>query len=209
MRQPSTDRVGRVFDKMATRYDRQMGFWERILFGDARRWATSRARGHVLEIAVGTGLNLPFYPQDTEVLGVDLSNGMLDIARKRVADRGLANHVELRQADVQQLDLPDASVDTVVSTFTICVIPDPAAAAREAYRVLRPGGRFVLVEHGPSSRPLLRAGMAAIERITIRFDADHLTRDPVPYVSAAGFDIGELDRAKAGIVFRLVASKPA
>ena len=208
MRQPSTERVGRVFDKMAKKYDRQMGFWERVLFGDARQWATAQATGDVLEVAVGTGLNLPHYPHGTNVVGIDLSEGMLAIARKRVADLDLADRVELRQGDVQALEIPDASVDAVVSTFTFCTIPDPLAAAREARRVLRPGGRFVLVEHGPSSRRWMRAGMRVAERLTMRFGADHLTRDPVPYLTEAGLGAGEVSRSKAGIVFRVVATKP-
>jgi ubiquinone/menaquinone biosynthesis C-methylase UbiE len=209
MRQPSTERIGQVFDKMARKYDRQMGFWERILFGDTRQWATSQAHGDVLEIAVGTGLNLPHYSADTRIVGIDLSEGMLDIARKRVANLGLADRIELRQGNVQALDLPDASIDTVVSTFTFCTIPDPAAAAREARRVLRPGGQFVLVEHGPSSHGWMLAGMRLIERLTVRFGADHLTRDPEPYLAAAGFDRSEVRRSKGGIVFRVLARKTA
>jgi ubiquinone/menaquinone biosynthesis C-methylase UbiE len=195
MHQPSSERVARVFDKTAGKYDRQMGFWERVLFGHTRQWATAKATGEVLEIAVGTG--------------VDISEGMLAIARQRASDLGLADRVELRQGDVQALDLPDSSVDTVVSTFTFCTIPDPLLAAREARRVLRPGGRFVLVEHGPSTRRGVLALMRAIERLTVRFGADHLTRDPVPYLVEAGFDVGEVARSKMGIVFRLVATKPA
>lgn len=206
MRQPDEQRIGEVFDKMAKRYDAQMGFWERVLFGRSREWATAKAKGRVLELAVGTGLNLPHYPSDVRVLGIDLSEGMLAIARKRVAELGLGGRVELRAGDVQALDLPDASVDTVVSTFTFCTIPDPGAAAREALRVLRPGGQFVLVEHGPSSRKWIRAGMHAVERLTVRFGADHLTRDPVPYLTEAGFAIDERRRSKAGIVFRVLAT---
>lgn len=208
MQQPSAERIGQVFDAMAVHYDRQMGFFERVLFGGCRAWATSRASGEVLEIAVGTGLNLPHYPAQTTILGIDLSAGMLDLARARVAALGLGDRVELRQGDVQALDAPDASRDTVVSTFTFCTIPDPAAAAREAHRVLRPGGRFVLVEHGRSSRRGLRAGMRLVERLTIRFGADHLTRDPVGYLLDAGFLVDEVHRAKAGIVYRVLARKP-
>lgn len=208
MRQPSEQRIAHVFDKTAKHYDREMGFWDRVLFGGAREWATSKARGDVLEIGVGTGLNLPHYSGDASLIGIDLSEGMLAIARSRVAELGIGDRIELRQGDVQALQLPDASVDTVVSTFTFCTIPDPSAAAREARRVLRPGGRFVLVEHGPSSRSWLRAGMHAAERLTIRFGADHLTRDPVPYLTEAGFTIEEVLRSKAGIVFRAVATKP-
>jgi ubiquinone/menaquinone biosynthesis C-methylase UbiE len=191
MRQPDVEKIGRVFDKLAGQYDRQMGFSERLLFGRSRGWAASRARGRVLEIAVGTGLNLPLYPADTSVLGIDLSERMLDHARTRAAALGLTDRVTLYRGDVQALDVADESVDSVVSTFTFCTIPDPFSAAREAFRVLRPGGQFLLAEHGPSTRRWVRVGQRAVDPLTIRFLADHLMRDPLPYLSHAGFTIRE------------------
>jgi ubiquinone/menaquinone biosynthesis C-methylase UbiE len=208
MRQPDSEKIGRVFDKIADRYDRQMGFWERLLFRDSRRWATSRAHGRVLEIAVGTGLNLPLYPADATVLGIDLSERMLELARRRAAEAGLTDRVTLRQGDVQTLDVPDDSVDSVVSTFTFCTIPDPLSAATEAFRVLRPGGSFLLAEHGPSTRRWARAGQRAVEPLTIRFGADHLMRDPRAYLGPAGFGIaGEERLGRLGLAFHVHALK--
>jgi len=208
MRQPDADKIGRVFDKIADGYDRQMGFSERLLFGRSRAWAASRAHGRVLEIAVGTGLNLPLYPTDASVVGIDLSERMLDHARTRAAEHGLTGRVTLNQGDVQALDVPDDSIDSVVSTFTFCTIPDPLLAAREAFRVLRPGGSFLLAEHGPSTRRWVRAGQRAAEPMTIRFLADHLMRDPLPYVAQAGFTIREAEHGgRLGLVFRVHAAK--
>ncbi|WP_280462354.1 class I SAM-dependent methyltransferase, partial [Nocardia carnea] len=131
------DRVERIFDRLAAGYDRQIGWSERLLLGDARRWAIGEARGEVVEIGVGSGLNLPLYGAGvTRVIGVELSERMLDLARGRLA----AVPVELRQGDAQQLDLPAESADSVVSTYTFCTIPDPGAAPAAAGRVLRPGG---------------------------------------------------------------------
>lgn len=209
MAQTSNAHVARTFDKMADKYDRSMGVWERLFLGRGRQWATAQAHGDVLELAVGTGLNLANYPTTTRVLGIDLSEGMLAIAQRRVADLGLAERVRLQQGDVQTLDVPDASQDTVVSTYTFCTIPDPAAAAREAFRVLRPNGLFMLVEHGPSTNRVALALMRVAQALTVRFGADHLTRDPVPYLERVGFVIDHVRRAKAGVVFRVQAHKPA
>ncbi|WP_405088426.1 class I SAM-dependent methyltransferase [Microbispora sp. NBC_01389] len=201
--------VRRVFDRIADRYDDQMRVWERRLFPGSREWAVGQARGHVVEIAVGTGLNLPLYDAaTTTVVGIELSERMLDLARRRVARDGLGARVELRQGDAQRLDLPDGIADTVLSTFTMCTIPDPAAAAREAYRVLRPGGRFVLAEHGPAGNPILRAGMRLVEPLFVRFEADYLTRDPRPYLERAGFEIESVTRAARGVSFRVLAVRP-
>ncbi|MEV7006514.1 class I SAM-dependent methyltransferase [Streptosporangium sp. NPDC051022] len=208
MRASTDDHVRRVFDRLADGYDRQMGVWERRLLRGAREWAVGQVRGDVVEIGVGSGLNLPLYPPDVTVVGVDLSERMLGLARLRAVRTGLDGRVRLLQGDAQRLDLPSGVADTVLSTFTMCTIPDPAAAAREAHRVLRPGGRFVLAEHGPSSNPLLRAAMRLVEPLSVRWDADHLTRDPRPYLEQAGFHIEEVTRSARGVCFRVLARRP-
>lgn len=203
----TNDDVRRVFDKIAGHYDRQMTSWERRLFRGSREWAVGHARGRVVEIAIGTGLNLPLYPPDVTVIGIELSEQMLVLAHRRAAEAGLADRVELRLGDVQALDLPDGCADTVVSTFTLCSIPDPGAAVREAYRILRPSGQMVLAEHGPSSNAIIRAGMRLIDPLAVRFGADHLTRDPRPLLEQAGFRIDTVDRASVGISFRVLATR--
>ncbi|GIH23238.1 ubiquinone/menaquinone biosynthesis methyltransferase [Acrocarpospora phusangensis] len=208
MRASTENDVRRVFDRVADDYDRQMAVWERRLLKGAREWAVGQVRGHVVEIGVGSGLNIPLYPGDVTVVGVELSERMLSLARRRAVRAGLGDRVELVQGDAQRLSLSDGVADTVLSTFTMCTIPDPAAAAREAHRVLKPGGRFVLAEHGPSSNPLLRTAMRLIEPLTVRKDADYLTRDPRPYLEEAGFRIEEVRRSAAGVCFRVLAVRP-
>ncbi|MCJ0902211.1 class I SAM-dependent methyltransferase [Rhodococcus sp. ARC_M6] len=209
MREPDTAQVAKSFDAMATHYDRQIGRFERFVLGDARRWAVDKASGRVVEIAVGTGLNLPLYGKDVDyVIGVDISNAMLERARIKVAE-GVNISVDLRHGDAQELDLPDECVDTLVSTYSFCTIPDPGRAAAEAFRVLVPGGRFVLAEHGPSTNVVARAVMKIVEPLFVRFGADHLTRDPVGYLEDEGFLIDEVRRSgRGGVVFRVVARKP-
>lgn len=209
-KQLSNIRVQRYFDKHAAGYDQGMGFFERRLLGHHRQWATEQASGRVLELAVGAGLNLPLYsPLVQHVLGIELSDQMLQLARARISTNGLGHRIEVRHGDVQQLDVRDASIDTVLSTYTICTIPDPHAALGEAWRVLRPGGRLILVEHGPSMRPLVRAGQRLINPPSLRFQADDMMRDPLPMVRAAGFDVLTSDRAGwAGTVYLIVAIKP-
>jgi ubiquinone/menaquinone biosynthesis C-methylase UbiE len=201
-----TDRVRAVQDKHADGYDRQIGFFERILFGDGRAWVCSQARGRTLELAAGTARNLPFYPPEVELTGVELSPQMLRIGRERA--RTLGHPADLRLGDVQALEFDDESFDTVACTLGFCTIPDTATAAREAYRVLRPGGQLLMLEHVRSPVPTVRAGQRLLEPLAARFEADHLLREPLDYLPSVGFRIDEVLRSKWGIVERLRAHKP-
>lgn len=202
----ATRRVRRIYDREAARYDKAIKVFERLFFGEGREWVCSRASGDVLELACGTGRNLPFYPARVRFTGVELSPEMLGIARDR-ADR-LGMKADLRSGDAQRLDFPDASFDTVVFTLALCTIPDPALAVAEAHRVLRPGGRLLLLEHVRSPLLPVRALQRALEPLSIRFQADHLLREPLLHLRERGFQIGAIERSKLGIVERVAARKP-
>jgi ubiquinone/menaquinone biosynthesis C-methylase UbiE len=201
-----TERVRRIQDKEAPRYDRQISFFERILFGDGRRWVCSQAEGDVLELAIGTARNLRFYPNDVRVTGVELSPEMLAIASRRAEDLG--REANLRLGDVQALEFPDESFDTVVCTLGLCTIPDDRKAAIEAHRVLRSGGRFLLMEHVRSPSFPVRAVERMLDPLSVRFQGDHLLRDPLDFLASAGFDVERAERSKWGIVERVAARKP-
>ena len=199
-------RQRRVWDKSAPSYDRQIAFFERNWFAGGREWLARRARGRVLEVAIGTGRNLPHYGPDVTITGIELSPGMLDLARKRAADLGLA--ADLREGDAEQLPFDDASFDTVVCALSLCTIPDPAGAIAEMKRVLVPGGTLLLVDHIGSSWPPVWAVQWLVERMTIRAAGEHFTRRQLPLVQAAGLHVEERERLKAGTVERIRARKP-
>lgn len=113
-----------------------------------RRWVMGTATGHVLDVACGTGENLPFLSSAAAVTAVDLSPQMLARARRRA--QRLGRDVDLRQMSAQALDFPDGSFDTVTTAMSTCTFPDPVAALREMARVTRPGGRILVLEHGRS-----------------------------------------------------------
>jgi ubiquinone/menaquinone biosynthesis C-methylase UbiE len=202
-----TERVLRLYEKEAPKYDRQMRFFEWLLFGNGREWVCSQAEGEVLEIAVGTGRNLPYYPDGVRLSGVELSPAMLEIARTRA--RELGREIDLRVGDAQALEFPDDSFDSVVCTLSLCTIPDDRAAVAEVRRVLRPGGRFLLLEHVRSPLLPIRTAERLLEPLMLRFEADHLTREPLDNLRAEGFAIERLERSKLGIVERVAARKPA
>lgn len=198
-----TARVRGIYERLAPRYNKMISIWERLLFADARQWACGQATGDVLEIAIGTGRNLPWYPSDVTVTGIDLSPTMLDAARLKA--KTLNRPVALQVADAQHLPFGSATFDTVVATLTLCSIPDEALAVAEMARVLRPGGRLILVDHVASPATAVRGVQRLLDPLSVRLQGDHLLREPHLIVREAGLVIDEMARSKWGIVTRLLA----
>jgi ubiquinone/menaquinone biosynthesis C-methylase UbiE len=192
----------RYWDRKAPSYDEEMAHWERRLFRDSRQWACRQATGDVLEVAVGTGLNLPLYPHNVTLTGLDISEGMLDLAKRR------GREATLRQGDAQALPFQEATFDTVVCTFGLCAIPDLDAAVTEMVRVLRPGGALILVDHVASTSRLIRAAQWVMERVTIPLAGEHFLRRPLLQVQARGLVVEQHERFSRGLVERVVARKP-
>ncbi len=203
---PDTARVLEFYERTASRYDRSIRFWERVLrMEPGRRWLAGEAGGRVLEIGIGTGRNLPNYREDVHVTGIELSPSMLQIARARAAD--CRAPVELMVGDAAALPFPDASFDTVIFCLTLCTVPDDHRAVKEAVRALRRGGQMLLLEHVRSSNPVVRIGQRALEPISLRLEADHLTREPLELLRDAGLVIEHLERWALGIMERVRATK--
>ena len=201
-----TERVRHIYDRLAPGYDRVIRVAEKLLFRDGRQWVCSQARGDVLEVAVGTGRNLPFYPESVRLTGIDLSPAMLEIARARA--RCLGRKADLRLGDAQALEFPESAFDTAVFTLALCSIPDERAALAEVKRVLRPGGSVLLLEHVRSPVGPVRAVQRLLEPLCVHFEADHLLREPLDPLRAEGFEIRRVERSRLGIVERAAATKP-
>ena len=202
-----TERVRRYYEQTAHRYDEYVGYFEKLLVGDGRQWVCGQARGEVLEIAIGTGRNLPYYPADVRLTGVDLTPAMLEIARRRAHELG--REVDLRVGDAQALDLLDHRFDTVVATLALSSTPNDRRAMAEMRRVLRPGGRLLLLEHVRSPVLPVRMLQRLLDPLFVRFYGDHLLRDPLDHLETEGFVIERVERSKVGLIERLVARTPA
>jgi SAM-dependent methyltransferase len=185
----SHDRWRRYWDKESTSYDRQMQLFERFLSPDSRAWVCSRATGKTLEVGIGTGLNLPFYPDDVSLTGIDFSPAMLRIARNRADELG-------------------RTADPVVSTYALCAVPDESRAVSEMNRVLRPGGLLLLADHVEGGAWPTRLIQRLIEMVTVRLQGEHFLRRPLRQVRAEGFEIQQRQRFKLGLIERLAARKP-
>jgi ubiquinone/menaquinone biosynthesis C-methylase UbiE len=202
----ATARTRRLYDRYAARYDRDTGWYERVMLGRARQLVCSQARGRVLEVAIGTGRNLPFYPADAALTGVDLSGVMLARARRRAGLVGV--EVNLCVADAQALPFADSCLDTVVCTLGLSSIPDDHAAVMQMYRVLRPGGRLLLLGHIASRYRPVRVAQRLMERYSRRITGDRQLRLTLPLVEAAGFHVDRRTLRRAGIIELLAAGKP-
>ncbi|HZE40636.1 MAG TPA: class I SAM-dependent methyltransferase [Stackebrandtia sp.] len=203
---PPLSKLSRYWDKQSPKYDRKMAFADRKFFGDTRQWICDQASGEVLEVAIGTGLNMHLYPVEVTLTGMDLSPDMLALARKRAARLGFA--VDLTVGDAEHLDFADASFDTVVCTFGLCAVPDEAKAIAEMVRVLRPGGLLLLGDHVVSTSAPIRAVQALIEVFSVRLGNENFRRRPIRQVREAGLTIERHSRFKKGMVERLAARKP-
>lgn len=194
-----TERSRQDWDRMAATYDRAAGL-ERFLIGDSRARLCAQASGRTLEVAIGTGLNLGLYDVDVELTGVDLSREMLAAAAAR--RRETAARVHLVQGDAQRLPFDDASFDTVVCTLALCAVQDQYGAIAEMRRVMRPGGRLLLVDHIEYARIPMRW----IERWRTRRHGRR--RRPLDVVVEAGFTVERHDRLALCFVDRVVARLP-
>lgn len=155
-----------------------------------------RAAGRVLEIGAGSGLNLPFYGKDVSHLyALDPSHALLKMAGRK---RGGRFPVEFVLASAEGIPLESASIDTVVSTFTLCTVPDAVKALGEAMRVLKPGGVLVFAEHGHAPDPAVAQWQRRLDPLWTRIAGGcHLNRRIDALIAAAGFQITDLEREYA------------
>lgn len=179
----------------------------------ARRLVVPEARGDVLELGVGTGLNFGLYGQVGSLAGIDPDPFMLERAHRRAAE--LALPIELHQAGAEALPFDRGRFDTVVMTFTLCTIPDVAASLAETRRVLKPGGRMLFVEHTRSIQPSLGRVQDALTPLWKRIGGGcHLNRPAPDLIARAGFQVVERhpvwrERWTLMPVYRGVAQNPA
>tara|TARA_R110002126_G_scaffold169359_9_gene318325 strand:+ start:747 stop:1391 length:645 start_codon:yes stop_codon:yes gene_type:complete len=170
----------------------------------------SKVDGHnVLEIGVGTGKNIPFYPEDMEITGIDLSAGMLKRAKRVLAKRN-NDRVTLQEMDAQELDFMENTFDEVVATFAFCSVPDPVLGFKEALRITKSGGHLYLLEHMVSKNESFASVMKKLDGPIHYLSGVHIARETVENVKKAGWEILEVEELTHGGIFRMIeAKKPA
>jgi phosphatidylethanolamine/phosphatidyl-N-methylethanolamine N-methyltransferase len=193
-------------DYSATTYDRFMAPLEWLGLQAWRRQLLRRVQPPILEVGVGTGSSLRWYPETTQVLAIDREAGMAASARDRMLAVGRL--FAIGQMDVQHLAFSDQTFACVVTSLVFCSVADPLLGLREVRRVLRPGGRLVMLEHVRPANPLLGGLADALDSPWHAFSQEcHLNRRTADNVRAVGFSLELVQNKLFGAVNLIVARK--
>jgi ubiquinone/menaquinone biosynthesis C-methylase UbiE len=202
----SGEEIRRRYDRLAPWFDSLEGFLEGLIFRRFRKKLWTQAQGqHLLEVGVGTGKNFKFYPADTNITAIDFSSNMLQQAERKRARKQLA--IDLTLMDVQSLCYADNSFDTVVASFVFCSVPKPRKGLKELYRVLKPGGQLLLLEHVLSSNKVMAALMNLLNPLVVRLLGANINRDTVKNVQACPFKNIYIDPASSDMIKLIRAVK--
>jgi ubiquinone/menaquinone biosynthesis C-methylase UbiE len=202
----TTDQLQGAYDEIADEYEKRIWFDQYILgLARQRKRLMSKARGKILDVACGTGLNFSFFPAGSAITAIDLSTRMLDLARKKAADLKLNAQTHVMNAE--KLEFEDGIFDTVTSTLSTCTFPDPIQALREMKRVCRPNGLILLLEHGHSSVSWLANFQ---DRNVLQHYHQNAgcrwNQDPLNLVQSAGIKLLKSKRAVLGIFHSIEAT---
>lgn len=196
------EEIREKYERLAGWYDLFLTPFDWMVLGKLRKRLLAGARGDVLEVAVGTGRNLPYYPGGCKLTAIDVSPAMLAKARLRAGSIGVT--AKFQEMNAETLEFPDATFDTVVETLALCTFPDPVNALREMARVLRPGGRLLLADHGRSLSRWLACLQDATDDRHARAFACHWNREPLKLLGRAGLRPRFVERYIFGVFYEVV-----
>ncbi|MGR9116543.1 MAG: class I SAM-dependent methyltransferase [Gammaproteobacteria bacterium] len=203
---PDSAVIKKRYDRLAPFFDGMEAVMEGLFFKKWRKVMWEKVEGeHVLEVGVGTGKNFDFYPKQARMTAIDFSDKMLE----RAADKRDRKHipVDLHLMDVESLYFADNSFDTVIGSFVFCSVPSPRKGLRELYRVCKPGGQVLLLEHVLSSRPILARFMNLLNPLVVRLVGANINRQTVKNIKACGFSSVHVDTLSGDIVKLIQARK--
>ena len=200
------DLTKKRYDRLAFWYDFLEAPMEQIGFASWRPKILNRIRrGRTLEVGVGTGKNLPYYPEGLSLDAIDISPRMLERARKRAA--GLNLSVNFQEMDAQELAFPDRVFDAIFATFVFCSVPDPVKGLRELRRVCKAGGELLLMEHMRPGNRGLGFLFDRLNPIVVKMMGANINRRTLDNIRLAGWRIRSEERLLSDIV-RLIEAEP-
>ncbi len=195
------NRIAPLYDLMDLLPEQRFAGWRKQLWDGV-------PTGRVLEVGVGTGKNFPYHPAETEVTGIDLSEGMLAKARQRAEKLGYP--LDLHHMDAQHLDFPDNTFDAAVATFVFCSVPNPGLGLQELARVVKPEGQIMLLEHVRIDRPaLIGKLMDWLDPLVVRVMGAHINRRTTEIVQQAGLEVEQIENLALQGLVKLITARPS
>ncbi len=201
-----SEKTRKRYNRIAPIYDLMEWFVERTTFRKWRNLLWNQVEGdQVLEIGVGTGKNILFYPSDTKVTAIDLSEVMMSYAKKQAEEN--SREVNFHLMDVEDMTFPENSFDTAVASFVFCSVPQPVKGLEELRRVVKPGGDIWLLEHVRINRPIIGLLMDVLNPIVVRMMGANINRQTVKNVEMADLKILSVTDLRGKLV-RLIRATP-
>jgi phosphatidylethanolamine/phosphatidyl-N-methylethanolamine N-methyltransferase len=202
---PDSTIIKKRYDRIAPFFDLLEAPMEGLFFRPWRERLWAKATGHhILEVGVGTGKNFDYYPKDARITAIDFSPAMLKQAAQCKIRKN--TQVELALMDVQSLCYADNSFDTVMASFVFCSVPLPIKGMKELYRVCKPGGQVLLLEHVISSKPIIANVMNFLNPVVVKLFGANINRDTVKNVKACAFSSVRVDE-HSGDIIKLIEAK--
>jgi ubiquinone/menaquinone biosynthesis C-methylase UbiE len=195
------NRIAPIYDLMDLLPEQRFAGWRKQLWDRI-------PKGRVLEVGVGTGKNFSYHPAETEITGIDLSEGMLAKARQRAEKLGYSP--DLHHMDAQHLDFPDNTFDAAVATFVYCSVPDPGLGLQELARVVKPEGQIMLLEHVRIDRPaIIGQLMDWLDPLVVRLMGAHINRRTADTVQQAGLAVEQIENLAPQGLVKLIIARPS
>jgi phosphatidylethanolamine/phosphatidyl-N-methylethanolamine N-methyltransferase len=191
--------IKKRYDRIAPYFEGIEAVMEGLFFRNWRKKLWDKVEGHhILEVGVGTGKNFDYYPQQTRITAIDFSAQMLKQAKRKKERKKIA--VDLDLMDVQSLAYASNSFDTVIASFVFCSVPLPSKGLKELYRVCKPGGQILLLEHVVSSNPLIARAMNFLNPFVVAMVGANINRNTVKTVRSCGFSSVRVDESSGDII---------
>lgn len=203
---PDSATIRKRYDRIAPYFEGIEAVMEGLFFKSWRKKCWAKVEGHhILEVGVGTGKNFDYYPKDARITAIDFSEQMLKQARQKRDRKNI--QVELELMDIQSLYFADNSFDTVIASFVFCSVPSAVKGLKELYRVCKPGGQVILLEHVLSSYSVIAALMNLLNPIVVALVGANINRNTVKNVKACAFSSVHVDERSSDIIKLIEARK--
>lgn len=197
-----TRKIMNRYNRVSAVYDFFESPMEMMSLKKWRQDVMNELRGKVLEVGIGTGKNIEFYPQNIDIIGIDFSDKMLEKAKQKAMKFG--NPITLKQMDAQAMDFKDNTFDTIFTTCVFCSVPDPVLGLMEIRRVCKPNGKIILLEHVRSEKKILGLLMDILNPAVVNLYGANINRRTVENTQLAGFKNVEVTDLFGDIVKKIV-----